>query len=73
MGCGAAEVAGLGFVCFVVINPRVLTANKVGFLFHKFSNLPSPLPSLEQPQLMRLKSHNPLPGPSLSKRLCGGS
>ena len=25
MGCGAAEATGLGFVCFVVINPRVLS------------------------------------------------
>ena len=26
MGCGAAEATGLGFVCFVVINPRVLSS-----------------------------------------------
>ena len=25
MGCGAAEATGLGFVCFVVINPRVVS------------------------------------------------
>ena len=31
MGCGAAEAIGLGFVCFVVINPRVLSANRVDF------------------------------------------
>ena len=36
---GAAEVTGLGFVCFVVINPCVLSANRagLGYLFHKFS------------------------------------
>ena len=27
MGCGAAEATGLGFVCFIVINPRVLSVN----------------------------------------------
>ena len=34
-GCGAAEATGLGFVCFVVLNPRVLSANRVdlGFFF----------------------------------------
>ena len=31
MGCGAAEATGLCFVCFVVINPRVLSANRVDF------------------------------------------
>ena len=25
MGCGAVEATCLGFVCFVVINPRVLS------------------------------------------------
>ena len=47
MGCGAAQSTGLGFVCFVVINPRVLSVNGVDFgifLFHKFSNLPHPPP-----------------------------
>ena len=46
MGCGAAEATGLGFVCYVVINPHVLSASRVdlGFLFHKFSNF-TPLPS----------------------------
>ena len=42
MGSGAAEATGLGFVCFVVINHRVLLANRVDFglfLFHKFSNV----------------------------------
>ena len=41
MGCGAAEVTGLGFVCFVVISLCVLSANRVDlifFLFHKFCN-----------------------------------
>ena len=42
--CGAAEATGLGFVCFVVINRRVLSANRVdlGFMFHNFSILPPP-------------------------------
>ena len=31
MGFGAAEAIGLGFVCFVVINPCVLSANRVDF------------------------------------------
>ena len=36
MGCGAAEATGLGFVCFVVINPCVSSVNRVVFfLFHK--------------------------------------
>ena len=51
MGCGAAEATGLGFICFVVINPRVLSANIVDFgpffLFHKLSNL-TPPPSRAQ-------------------------
>ena len=45
MGCSAAEATGLGFVCFVVINPRVFSANRVDlgfFLFHIFSNFPPP-------------------------------
>ena len=46
MGCsGAAEATGPGFVCFVVINPCVLSANRVDFgffLFHKFSNFTPP-------------------------------
>ena len=45
MECSAVEATGLGFVCFVVINPGVLSANRVDFglfLFHKFSNLPHP-------------------------------
>ena len=47
MECGAAEATGLNFVCFVVINPRVLSANRVNFglfLFHKFSNFTPPPP-----------------------------
>ena len=38
---GAAEATGLGFVCFVVINPCVLAAKRVDFgifLFYEFSN-----------------------------------
>ena len=36
MECGAAEATGLGFVCFVVINPRVLSANRVYFGLFSF-------------------------------------
>ena len=37
MGCGgAAEATGLGFVCFVVINTCVLSANRVDFGFFFF-------------------------------------
>ena len=55
MGCGAAEAAGLGFVCFVVINSRVLLGDRVDFglvffflffFFHKTSILLSPAPPL---------------------------
>ena len=44
MECGATEASGLGFVCFVVINPHVLSANRVDFgLFCFVSfNLPPP-------------------------------
>ena len=39
MGCGAAEATGLGCVYFVVIKPRVLSANRVDFrLFFCFIN-----------------------------------
>ena len=43
MGYGAAEAAGLGPVCLVVINLCVLSANRVdlGFWF-KFSHFTSP-------------------------------
>ena len=37
-GCGAAEATGHGLVCFVVINPCVLSVNRIIFLFHKLSN-----------------------------------
>ena len=40
MGCGAAEATGLGFVCFVVINPCVLSANRVDFGLFCFINFP---------------------------------
>ena len=45
MGCGGAEAIGLGFVCFVVINPRVLSANRVdlsSFSFIIFQFYPPP-------------------------------
>ena len=44
MGFGS-EATGLGFVCFVVINPCALSANRVDFglfLFNKFSNFTPP-------------------------------
>ena len=41
MGCGASDATGLGFVCFVVINPRAPSANRVDF------NLPPPLRLVE--------------------------
>ena len=31
MKCGAAEATGMGFVCFVVINPRIMQADLVFF------------------------------------------
>ena len=40
MGCGAAEATGLGFVCFVVINPPVLSANIVDLGFFCFIEFP---------------------------------
>ena len=41
-GCGAAEATG--FVCFVVINPCVLSANRVDLGFFYFINFPILLP-----------------------------
>ena len=41
MGWDAAEATGLGFVCLVVINPRVLSANRVDFGY-LFTPLPRP-------------------------------
>ena len=43
MGFGAVEATGLGFVCFVVVNPRVLSANRIDFglfmfIFFKFTS-----------------------------------
>ena len=40
MGCGAAEATVLGFVCFVVINPCVLSANMFDFELHCYINFP---------------------------------
>ena len=40
MGWGAAEATGLGFVCFVIINQCVLSANRVDFRFFCFINFP---------------------------------
>ena len=44
MRCGAAEPIGLGVVCFVVINPCVLSANRVDLGFFYFINSPILLP-----------------------------
>ena len=47
MRCCRSDWSGLGFACFVVINPRVLSANRVdfcAFLFHTFSNFTHPPP-----------------------------
>mgnify|MGYP003571709352 CR=1 FL=1 len=49
MGCGAAEATGLGFVCFVVINLRVLF-NRVDLGFFCFINVPILLPSNGNPK-----------------------
>ena len=40
--CGAAEATSLGFVCFVVINPHVLSANRVDCRLFCFINSPYP-------------------------------
>ena len=42
MGCGAGKATGLGFVCFVVINRRVLSANEL-IHFPRFYSPPPPL------------------------------
>ena len=45
VGCGAEEETDLGFVCFVVSNPPVLSANKFVFgllLFHTHFSIPPP-------------------------------
>ena len=59
MGCGAAEATGLGFVCFVVISPCVLSANRVDLGFFCFINFPILLPppqnlSIEVELLLKL-------------------
>mgnify|MGYP003571725524 CR=1 FL=1 len=33
MGCGDADATCLGFICFVVVNPYVLSANRVDLGF----------------------------------------
>ena len=47
MGCGAAEATGLGFVCFVVINLHVLSANRIDFGLFFFIYFPNSLPHLQ--------------------------
>ena len=56
MGCVAAEATGLGFVCFVVINPCVLSANRVYLGFFCFINFPTLSPSalIESRRLERI-------------------
>ena len=60
MGCGAAEVTGLGFVCFVVMTPCVLSASRIDYGLFRFHNIfnftppprrqpPSDLPEMSQP------------------------
>ena len=48
MGCGAAEATGLGFVCFVFINPCVFLANRVdlGRNFLRFTPPPQKTTSI---------------------------
>ena len=50
MGCGAAEATGLGFVCFVVLNPHVLSANRVDLGFSCFIKFPILHPSIGEAQ-----------------------
>ena len=44
MGCGVAEATGLVFVCFIVINPCVLSADIIDLGFFLFHNFPILLP-----------------------------
>ena len=47
-----SQATGLGFVCFVVINPRVFSANRVYFGLFCFINCPfTPPPQLLRPAL----------------------
>ena len=49
MGYGAAEATGLGFVCFIVVNPCVLSANRVGLGLFCFIDFPILLPPPPSP------------------------
>ena len=54
MGCGAAESTCLGFVCFVVINPRLLSTNRVDlgfFVSYIFKFYSPPPPQVETDNL----------------------
>ena len=52
MGCGTAKATDLSFVCFVIINPCVLSsANRVDFGLFCFINFPFLLPP-HQPQAL---------------------
>ena len=67
-----AEATGLSFVCFVTINPHLLSANRVDYglyLFHTLSNFTPPLPVRFQHQhhpnwQQRINWNNPWPGPA---------
>ena len=47
-----SEATGLGFVCFVVFNPRVLSANRVDLGSFCFINVPTPSP----PYFIRIRA-----------------
>ena len=57
MGCGAAEATGLGFVCFVVINPCVLSKLS-NFTPYQFHSLPQDIQGdiIEDSQSDRMKA-----------------
>ena len=55
-GMRCCRATGLGFVCFVVINPRVLSANRVDLGFFCFINFP-----IYPYQYHPSSSHHPLP------------
>ena len=59
MGCGAAEATGQGLVCFVVINPCVLSTNSwfgPFLLFNKFSNYSLPQTTAQRKKIEGLRA-----------------